>query len=375
VRAMTPRRLLAAAVSVAIVTATGTATGASAAGSTGEPTGRPGIDVLTLDDLGGEPSQSSLDWASLEHGGVGFDQKLDHTISSVQVVETEGEDVLVTLASDLLFDVDSADLGEVARQRVTELAASVPQGATLAVDGHTDSVASTEHNQGLSERRAQAVADVVAAARPDLVLEVRGHGETDLKEAETGDEAASARAQNRRVELRYRDAGAVVTDTETTRPTPQPAPYVPGELRVEVVDPDAVVAEHEVVVPSGVGEGARVRVGVEEVLVRGSVARLRFQLTPLDEFDEDGWHHVYDLTGEGELYATMVDPVNLTTYRPANFAWIEWETYMFRAQARVNQTTRFETYVARPLHDVETVDVSLVPQWPTFTGVPVVWDR
>lgn len=374
-RATTHRRLLAAAAAVAVLTATGTtATGTAAAGSTAEPTERPGIDVLTLDDLG-EPDEGSFGWASLEYGGGGLDQSLDHTITSVQVVETEGEDVLVTLASDLLFDVDSADLGEPARARVTELAASVPQGATLAVDGHTDSVASTEHNQGLSERRAQAVAGVVAAARPDLVLEVRGLGESELKAAESGEDAAAARAQNRRVELRYRDAGAVVTDTETARATPKPAPYVPGELRAEVVDPDAALAEHEVVIPSGDGEGKRVRVGVEEVLVRGSVARLRFQITPLEQFHEDGWHHVYDLTGEGGLYAQMIDPANLTTYRPANFVQIEWETSMFNTQARVGQTVRYETYVARPLHDVETVDLSLVSEWPTFTGVPVVWDR
>ncbi|GEA87497.1 OmpA family protein [Cellulomonas cellasea] len=366
-RATTHRRLLAATASLAVLVATGTAAPATAA----DATDGPGVDVLTLDDLG-DPTDSALDAASLQHGGTPRDHTLDGTITSVQVVETEGEEVLVTLASDLLFAIDSADLGEAARQRVSELAASVPQGATLAVDGHTDSVASDEHNQGLSERRAQAVAAVVATARPDLVLDVRGHGESALKVPETGDGAADARAQNRRVELRYRAPGAVATDTETARPTAEPAPYVPGELRAEVLDPDAVVAEHEVVVPSGEGEGARVRVGVEEVVVRGSVARVRFQLTPLDEFDADGWHSVYALTGEGELYARVIDPANLTTYRPANYVFLEWETDTVRVQTRVDEPVRFETYVARPLADVDTVDVSLVPQWPVFTGVPVV---
>lgn len=60
-------------------------------------------------------------------------------------------------------------------------------------------------NQDLSERRAQAVADAVADARPDLSLDVQGFGETRLKRPETGDPAAvaEARAENRRVEIRY----------------------------------------------------------------------------------------------------------------------------------------------------------------------------
>ena len=335
------------------------------------------MEVLTLDDLGGPPTQSALDAATYEYGGGFTDYSLDGKIASVQVVETEGEDIVVTLDSDLLFDVDSADLGDVARQRVGELAEEVPQGATLAVDGHTDSVASEEHNQDLSERRAQAVADAVTAIRPDLALEVRGHGESELKVVETGEHIAEARAQNRRVELRYRAPGAVATDSETVRVDPVAARYSPGELRIEPLDPEAVVLEQVVTVPGGAGaeSGARVRVAVEEVVVRGPVARVRFQLTPLDAFTEDGWHSVYELTGEGEGYVQVSDPVHLTTYRPASYVGFELGTSEIYVEARADQTVRYETYVARPLDRVDTVDVSLAPQWPRFEGVPVVWDR
>lgn len=370
-----PRRLLALSGVLALAV---TATTAAATDPTPDPGLRWGVDVLTLEDLGGPPSPEALDWATVERRGTATTgYTLDYTITSVQVVETTGEDVLVTLASDLLFDVDSAELGDAARQRVTELASEVPQGATFAVDGHTDSVASDAYNQDLSERRARAVADAVAAARPDLVLEVRGHGESALKVDESGDDIADDRAQNRRVELRYRAPGAVATDTETTPVDPVPAPYVPGKLRAEPVDPEAVVAEHVVPVPVGEGAeaGAQVRVGVEEVLVRGPVARIRFQLTPLDTFGDDDWNHVYELTG-GELYVQVSDPAHLTTYRPARYvSSIEWESYPFQIDARAGETVRYETYVARPLEDVDTLDVSLVPQWPRFEGVPVVWDR
>lgn len=59
-------------------------------------------------------------------------------------------------------------------------------------------------NQELSEHRAQAVADVLAAERPDLTLEVTGHGsDQPASGGSTGD--PDALAGDRRVELRYGD--------------------------------------------------------------------------------------------------------------------------------------------------------------------------
>lgn len=53
--------------------------------------------------------------------------------------------------------------------------------------------------------RAQAVADAVAAARPDLVLEVAGRGEAEpaAPNEQGGEDNPEGREQNRRVELRY----------------------------------------------------------------------------------------------------------------------------------------------------------------------------
>jgi outer membrane protein OmpA-like peptidoglycan-associated protein len=70
--------------------------------------------------------------------------------------------------------------------------------AHLNVIGHTDSVGSAEFNQGLSERRAQTVADYLASAgqvRPER-MQVSGQGENDPMADNNTDEG---RALNRRV--------------------------------------------------------------------------------------------------------------------------------------------------------------------------------
>ncbi|MCA5892063.1 OmpA family protein [Isoptericola sp. NEAU-Y5] len=133
----------------------------------------------------------------VHHGGM--------DVVPVQEVTTEGEETVVTLSSDILFAPSEAELSAGARAKVADLVADVPDGASIKVHGHTDTVDTDEVNQELSERRAEAVADAVRAAREDVATDVRGFGETRPKVRESGDEdaVATARAQNRRVEIRY----------------------------------------------------------------------------------------------------------------------------------------------------------------------------
>lgn len=111
---------------------------------------------------------------------------------------------VTTLTSDLLFAFDSAELSPGAPEAVGDIAAALPQGATVSVDGHTDGLGGDEVNVPLSQARAQAVADVLAAARPDLVLVVTGHGSAQpvAEERVDGRDDPAGRALNRRVEVR-----------------------------------------------------------------------------------------------------------------------------------------------------------------------------
>lgn len=129
---------------------------------------------------------------------------LEGSVQTIDTVETQGEETVITLTSDILFEVDGAEVSPAAAAAVAGLVANVPDGATLSVHGHTDSVGDDAHNLDLSLRRAQAVGAAVAASRPDLVLDVQGFGETQLKTPEEGDDPGPARAENRRVELRFK---------------------------------------------------------------------------------------------------------------------------------------------------------------------------
>lgn len=152
-----------------------------------------------------------------EQGFEITDQVLEDSITRYDAAESvtslgstePAEEEVIVLETDILFASNSWDLPEPAGTRIAELAAEVPEGATVQVSGHTDSrpVDRSRYdfdNQQLSEHRAQAVADALAAERPDLTLEVEGLGDQDPAVTENPDDPASF-AANRRVELRYGD--------------------------------------------------------------------------------------------------------------------------------------------------------------------------
>ncbi|MBO1751333.1 OmpA family protein [Actinotalea sp. BY-33] len=150
-----------------------------------------------------------LDDAVVDLAGTARDAVLplvvEGSVTGVErTVETE-EETVVTLTSDLLFAFGKADLTPASSAAIAELLDGVPQDAAVEVDGYTDSLGGDEINLPLSESRAQAVADAIAAARPDLVLTVEGHGSADPVAPNEADGADNpgGRAQNRRVELTY----------------------------------------------------------------------------------------------------------------------------------------------------------------------------
>jgi outer membrane protein OmpA-like peptidoglycan-associated protein len=124
------------------------------------------------------------------------------SVRTLETVETGGGETTISLATDILFTPDSAELPANAADRIAELIVDVPDGSAVAVEGHTDSVQGAVDNQQLSAGRAAAVAEVLRGARPDLTLEVAGFANTRPAVAENPDDP-STRAANRRVEIVY----------------------------------------------------------------------------------------------------------------------------------------------------------------------------
>jgi outer membrane protein OmpA-like peptidoglycan-associated protein len=117
-------------------------------------------------------------------------------------VERESEDtLLVHFDSDILFDIDSASIDADGRDTIAQLSdvlVEYPKTAVV-IQGHTDSTGSEEHNQALSERRANAVRNFLAAEGVDLDrMATLGFGE-DAPVASNGSE--SGRRLNRRVDI------------------------------------------------------------------------------------------------------------------------------------------------------------------------------
>ena len=101
----------------------------------------------------------------------------------------------------VFFDWDKADLTERARQIVSEAATNSTkvQYTRLEVNGYTDTSGTAKYNQGLSVRRAKAVAaELVKDGVPSSVISIQGFGETHLLVA-TG--PGVREPQNRRVEI------------------------------------------------------------------------------------------------------------------------------------------------------------------------------
>lgn len=107
----------------------------------------------------------------------------------------------ITLDSDANFETDKATLNVNALDKLNVLvdAARGTTFRTITVNGYTDSTGTAEHNQRLSERRAQAVAQYLREhGLRAQTFDVHGYGEHDPV-ATNATEAG--RAKNRRVDI------------------------------------------------------------------------------------------------------------------------------------------------------------------------------
>jgi OOP family OmpA-OmpF porin len=136
-----------------------------------------------------------------------FPLDVEDAITRLETTREDAGETVVVLTADLLFPFDESALTAEAAAALAELVGQIPQGAAVAVGGHTDSMGTDARNDELSAARAESVATVLRAERPDLTLTVAGHGSRVPVAENTvgGEDNPAGRAQNRRVELSFED--------------------------------------------------------------------------------------------------------------------------------------------------------------------------
>jgi outer membrane protein OmpA-like peptidoglycan-associated protein len=129
---------------------------------------------------------------------------------------------MVLTLGDVLFDTDQATLKPGAAVTIDRLADFLGRNEEMRirVEGHTDSTGSDAYNAGLSQQRAQAVADALATKNVSSSrVEVYGRGEG----FPVASNASSAgRQQNRRVEILFSNQAGTFTQVPETPPAAPP---------------------------------------------------------------------------------------------------------------------------------------------------------
>jgi outer membrane protein OmpA-like peptidoglycan-associated protein len=121
--------------------------------------------------------------------------------SEAAAVQREGNILSVTFKSDFLFDVDSSIVHAGAYPEIARLATVFNQypNTRIRIEGHTDSTGSEEYNLQLSQRRAEAVKQLlVSNGVSSNRITVLGYGESRPR---AGNDTPSGRQLNRRVEI------------------------------------------------------------------------------------------------------------------------------------------------------------------------------
>jgi len=155
------------------------------------------------------PDRGRFDWAIVDAGpaspppyiSTGRPGPWDRGAMRAYHFRDTPEGARMTLQEDVLFQTDSAALRPRAIDKLQALAGYLRgnPGVRIAIDGYTDSRGTDEHNQSLSERRAESVRNAldgmgVTQAR----FRVRGHGENDPVATNSTPEGMRL---NRRVEV------------------------------------------------------------------------------------------------------------------------------------------------------------------------------
>jgi outer membrane protein OmpA-like peptidoglycan-associated protein len=117
------------------------------------------------------------------------------------VTQRLGAGIVVTLPEGMLFAQDSDELTSASRDNLRRLTTSLEKypNTRIMIVGHTDTQGGTDHNQSLSERRAQAIASLLEQIGVNRArMTVLGRG--DAEPIATNDTDAG-RQWNRRIEI------------------------------------------------------------------------------------------------------------------------------------------------------------------------------
>ncbi|MGM0480723.1 MAG: OmpA family protein [Pseudomonadota bacterium] len=154
-----------------------------------------------------QPQQTQPEQQTVDSDGDGvIDSKdkcvntpADYSVDENGCVMYENE----TIREELLveFALNSSEVPDSAMSHIEEMADFMQEHSQLdiTIHGHTDSTGEADYNQWLSERRAEAVADILVNrfGISGQRVAYKGHGESDLKVMEN---SAADRQKNRRIE-------------------------------------------------------------------------------------------------------------------------------------------------------------------------------
>ncbi len=137
------------------------------------------------------------------------EQRADRMETKVQSLQSEVEELsaentergMVLTLGDILFETDKARLKTNANDSLLKVAKFLNEypDRELVIEGHTDSTGPTEHNEELSEARAESVKDALVSYGVEAErIETEGFGESRPVES---NETTFGRVQNRRVEI------------------------------------------------------------------------------------------------------------------------------------------------------------------------------
>lgn len=188
------------------------------------------------------------------------------------------EQATVTVATDVLFDIDSADLSDganAALQAAADEFAAV-EGGDLLIVGHTDDVLDEAHNQALSEDRAEAVYERLQDLADLAVFDSVDTQGRAFHDPLAPNDSEDNRALNRRVELHF---------------TPPPEPPDPSDSAADLPGTEGAEGTFtesvEVVSETG-GNTRRAHLHIESVERIGHLLVGRITVEQIEGIGNDG---------------------------------------------------------------------------------------